>query len=305
MELRQLRTFEAVVKHGTVTEAAHALDLAPSSVSAHIRSLEETVGAALFSRTPHGMRTTAAGDRMVEWARRLLDQAEQAVSEVGGAARRLRLGALETIAAHCVPAVLRRLSARQSGLRVETRVTGDRGVLLDEVTEGTLTAALLLDSGRSLGELGFPVPTVPLASLDVGTVPLDLVAAPSHPLAGHPLAPDDLAGERLLVNVDQCSFRLVAEQLLGPEVERVAAGGVPVMRAWAEQGLGIALLPRFAVADQLEHRRLVRLGLTAPGLALRLVWAKEREGEPEVRELLYAAAGGSGEFGAGGSGAGG
>ncbi|WP_432069195.1 LysR family transcriptional regulator [Streptomyces sp. AA1529] len=294
MELRQLRTFEAVVKHGTVTEAAHALDLAPSSVSAHIRALEETMGVALFARTAHGMRTTAAGDRLVDWAARLLRQSEQAVGEVRGAVRPLRLGALETIAATCVPAVLRRFASRRPRLGVEVRVATGRGVLLDEVAAGSLTAALLLDRGESLGGLGFPLPAAPLSSLDVGAVPLDLVAAPGHPLAGRPLEAAGLAGERLLVNVAQCSFRMVADHLLGPEVERVEAGGVPVMRAWAEQGLGIALLPRFAVEDGLEQGRLVRLGLPAPDLALRLVWSTAEEALPEVRELLYAASGSRG-----------
>ncbi|MEU5643234.1 LysR family transcriptional regulator [Streptomyces milbemycinicus] len=289
MELRQLRTFEAVLKHGTVTEAANALDLAPSSVSAQIRELERAVGVALFHRTASGMRPTTAGERMATWARRLLDQAEQAVREVGGARPRLRLGALETIAATCVPDVLQRLARRHPGLAVDVRVATSRDLLLEEVLAGELTAALLLDLGSTLGGLGFPVPPAPLTSLDVDTVPLDLVATPGHRLAGHALRPADLAGEKLLVNVAQCSFRMAADHVLGPEVERLDAGGVAVMRAWAEQGLGIALLPRFAVADAVRAGRLVRLGLPTHDLRLRLVWSASAEEVPEVRELLYAA----------------
>ncbi|MEU5609458.1 LysR family transcriptional regulator [Streptomyces sparsogenes] len=290
VELRQLRTFEAVLRHGTVTEAANALGLAPSSVSARIRELEKAVGVALFDRTANGMRATPAGERMATWARRLLDQAEQAVREVGGGRPALRLGALETIAATCVPAVLERLARRHPGLAVDVRVAADRGLLLDEVLAGQLTAALLLDLGTALGGLGFPVPPEPLTCLDVDTVPLDLVAAPGHRLAGgRPLRPADLRGEKLLVNVAQCSFRMAADQLLGPEVERVDAGGVAVMRAWAEQGLGIALLPRFAVAEAVRAGRLARLGLPTRDLRLRLVWSAPAEAVPEVRELLYAA----------------
>ncbi|MGW7252932.1 LysR family transcriptional regulator [Streptomyces sp. NPDC054834] len=291
MELRQLRTFEAVLRHGTITEAAGALGLAPSSVSAQVRALEKSVGVPLFDRTASGMRATAAGDRMALWARRLLEQAERAAREVRGEPPLLRLGALETIAATCVPAVLRRLARRHPDVRVEVRVAAGRDRLLAEVLSGDLTAALLLDHGTTLGGLGFPVPPDPLATLDVDTVPLDLVAAPDHPLAGRPLTPDDLAGERLLVNADQCSFRLAADHLLGPGVPRVQAGGVAVMRAWAEQGLGIALLPHFAVADSLTAGRLTRLALPTLDLSLRLVWSKGAEGVGEVRELLYAASG--------------
>ncbi|WP_129841165.1 LysR family transcriptional regulator [Streptomyces sp. RFCAC02] len=291
MELSHLRTFRAVVRHRTVTRAAAELDLAPSSVSAHIRALETSLGVPLFDRTPQGMRPTPAGDRMTVWARRLLDDAERAAADVAGHRAAVRLGALETIAATCVPAVLARLADRRPGLAVEVRAATRRDELLAAVVAGDLAAALLLDTGDALGDLGFAAPAAPLAHLDVGTVPLALVAAPGHPLAARDtLAPADLAGERLLVNAAACSFRMAADHLIGTHATRVHAGGVPVMRAWAGQGLGIALLPRFAVDDALRAGTLVRLPLPAPDLALRLVWHGEHESAPATRDLLYAAA---------------
>jgi DNA-binding transcriptional LysR family regulator len=62
-----------------------------------------------------------------------------------------------------------------------------------------------------------------------------------------------------------------------------------VMTAWAEQGLGIALLPEFAVTDELAAGTLVRLPLDIPPLTLRLVWRPDRESLPGVRDILYAA----------------
>ncbi|MFD0688577.1 LysR family transcriptional regulator [Actinomadura fibrosa] len=290
MEFRQLRTFEAVVGHGTVTDAANALDLAPSSVSEQIRALERSVGVPLFDRSPHGMRLTAAGERMHGWAGRLLRQAEQARAEVAGERPVLRLGALETIAATHVPGVLARLAERRPGLRVEVRSDAARDQLLGAVAAGDLEAALLLDAGDGVGGLGFTPPPAPLDHLDLEPVPLALVAAPGHRLDGVPgLAPDDLRGEKLLVNVPACSFWLAGERLLGSAVERVRAGSVTVMSAWAERGLGIALVPEFSVRDRLDAGTLVRLALDAPGLSLRLVWRADREALPGLREMLYAA----------------
>jgi DNA-binding transcriptional LysR family regulator len=290
MELRQLRTFEAVVAHRTVTDAAIALGLAPSSVSEQVRTLEKSLGVALFDRGPKGMRLTSAGDRLRGWARRLLDQAEQARREVIAARPVLRLGALETIAVTHVPGVLARLALRRPDLHVEVRSDAARDQLLDAVAAGELEAALLLDIGDGLGELGFSPPPAPLEFVDLESVPLVLVAAPDHPLSRTPrIAREDLRGHKLLVNVPVCSFWLAAERLFGSDVERVRAGGVAVMRAWAERGLGIALLPQFAVNDQLTSGALVRLGLDAPDLKLRLVWRADRETVPGMREVLYAA----------------
>src|SRR5690349_8519250 len=155
VELRQLRTFEAVVRHRTVTDAAIALDLAPSSVSQQIRTLETALGVALFARGPKGMELTAAGRRLQTWARTLLTQADQAVREVRDERPVLRLGALETIAGTHVPQVLARFARRRPDIDVEVHADRARDGLLNGVADGQLEAALLLDVGDDIGGLGF------------------------------------------------------------------------------------------------------------------------------------------------------
>ncbi|MGR7002302.1 LysR family transcriptional regulator [Yinghuangia aomiensis] len=294
MELRQLRTFEAVVRHRTVTEAAAILDLAPSTVSEHIRALERSLGVAVFERTARGMRVTPAGEVLRGWARRLLEQADQARREVVGAGRALRLGALETIAASHAPGVLSRIAARDPGVAVEVRPSRSRDALMGDVAAGVLDAALVLDTGEALGDLGF-APLSALAFADVEPVPLVLAAAADHPLRGvDEVTLEDLRDERLLTNVPNCSFLLAADRVFGGALRRVRAEGVPVMRAWAEQGLGIALLPEFAVAQSLRAGTLTRLAFPVPPLQLRLIWRADGETRADVRELLYAVAAVSG-----------
>ncbi|WP_234434986.1 LysR family transcriptional regulator [Streptomyces pyridomyceticus] len=287
-----MRVFEAVVAHRTVTAAAVALGLAPSSVSEQIRALERGLGTELFDRPPRGMALTPAGERLLPWSRRLLDQAEQARREVVADRARLRLGALEAIAATHVPTVLARLTERRPDLEISLHTDTARDGLLGGVAAGALEAALILDTAGPLGELGFYLPPAPLDHVDLQDVPLALVAAPTHPLArATTLTREDLGGQRLLVNTPACSFHLAGERLLGHHVDRVRTGGVPVTRACAEQGLGLALLPDFAVHDQLAAGTLIRLPLTPPPppLHLRLVWRADRETVPGLREVLYAA----------------
>ncbi|GAA1937143.1 LysR family transcriptional regulator [Kitasatospora viridis] len=294
MELRQLRTFEAVVTHRTVTDAAVALGLAPSSVSEQVRALERDLDVTLFDRAPRGMTLTPAGQRLLPWARRLLDQAEQARREVREAHPELRLGALETIAASHAPAILARLAERRPELGVSLHTEGARDVLLGAVAAGELEAAMVLDTEGPLGELGFALPPARLEHLDLEDVPLALVAAPGHSLAALDSVPPELLhGERLLVNTPACSFHLAGQRLLGDSVRRVRTGGIAVTRACAAQGLGLALLPEFAVRDELAAGTLVRLPLAVaapPVLRLRLVWRPDRESVPGLRDVLYAAA---------------
>lgn len=291
MELRQLRIFDAVVGHRTVTDAAVSLEMAPSSVSAQIRSLEKSLGVTLFDRTPGGMRLTAAGEHLVGWAHRLLALAEQARQEVIGQNQVVRLGALESIAATEVPRVLNRLAERRPGVRVEMRPSMSRDELFTDVLSGRLDAALVLDTGTALGDLGFPPPQ--LAFLDVGAVPLALVASPRHWLAGRRAVHlADLSDQRLLINSPSCSFAMAADKVIGSGPERVYTGAVPVMRSWAEQGMGVCLLPEFAVSAALEAGSLVRLAFPVPDLSLRLAWRADREDHPDLRDVLYAASAG-------------
>jgi DNA-binding transcriptional LysR family regulator len=295
LELRQLRTFEAVVGAGSVTDAAVRLGLAPSSVSQTVRTLERALGVELFERRPRGMRVTTAGERLLVWSRRLLEQAEQARREVVDAGRErtaVRLGALESIAAAIVPGILERLAARRPDLDVEVTSQADRSALLASVAAGELDAAMVLDAGDSLGGLGFAPPRgADLEFLDLEPVPLMLVAAPGHRhAAADRLVPADLRGERLLVNVhSSCSFALAADRLFGHGVRRVHAGSVAVMRAWARRGVGLALLPSFAVADDVAAGALAELPLPTPTLHLRLTWPPSRAAHPPTRALLYAA----------------
>jgi DNA-binding transcriptional LysR family regulator len=295
MELRQLRVFAAVVEHHTVTAAALALGMAPSSISEQIRVLEASLGTALFDRGPKGMRPTAAGERLRPWAATLLEGAERARREVSGTQPELRLGALETIVATHVPAILGRLTERRPGLRVEVRPETARDRLLALVASGDLEAALLLDFGASLGDLGFAAPDAPLRFCDVETVPLSLISAPDHRLAGADrVTQADLRGEKVLTNSPACTFWLAGRRLLGSEVERVQVGGVHVIKAWIEQGMGISLVPDFAVTEELASGRLARLAFDTGDLRLRLVWHPGHEAVPGLKELLYAASVGTG-----------
>ncbi|MCO5993861.1 LysR family transcriptional regulator [Actinoallomurus rhizosphaericola] len=276
MEFRQLRTFLAVAAKGTVTDAAIAVDLAPSSVSEQVRALERSLGVSLFDRTPEGMRPTEAGRRMTTWARRLLDQADQARREVTGRPAVVRLGTLETLAATLVPDIIERLAARRPDLGVEVSPLNRRDVLAG-VEDGSLDAGLLLDSGPAVGGLGFDAPPR-LDFLDVEEVPLAYVTAPGA------------SRDRLLVTPPGCSFRMIADRVLGTDGERTELGSVTVIHGWARRGLGAALLPEFAVAEDLRSGALVGHPVVTPDIALRLVWRADRE--DSVRELLYAAAGG-------------
>src|SRR6516225_3620304 len=96
MEFRQLRYFLAVAEHLHFTEAAAHLGIAQPPLSQQILKLEREIGTPLFVRHPRRVELTEAGILLRESARRIIDDAQQALVEAQNAGRgetgRLSLG---------------------------------------------------------------------------------------------------------------------------------------------------------------------------------------------------------------------
>lgn len=76
----QARSFLAVAQARSFTRAAQRLGLRQSTVSQHVRKLEEAVGRTLLSRDTHSVALTQDGEAMLGFARALLDTQEQAAA---------------------------------------------------------------------------------------------------------------------------------------------------------------------------------------------------------------------------------
>src|SRR6201985_3457130 len=96
-----LQTFLAVAQTRSFTQAGERLGLRQSTVSQHVRKLEEQAGRRLFVRDTHSVTATADGEAMVEFARNILAANERAQRYFAGShvRGRLRFGASEDFVA--------------------------------------------------------------------------------------------------------------------------------------------------------------------------------------------------------------
>lgn len=116
-----LKAFVAVADHRSFTRAAAALHRTQSAISMQIQRLEARLDLALFDRAKARVELTAAGDRLLGYARRLLALNEEAVSRlreqrVEGA---VRLGMMDDYGTFVAPALLSRFAANHPLVRVE------------------------------------------------------------------------------------------------------------------------------------------------------------------------------------------
>jgi DNA-binding transcriptional LysR family regulator len=84
VDLRELRTFVAVVEEGRFSRAAQRLNLSQPAISHTISGLEKQCGVILLERTAAGVVTTAAGKRLLNEARAVLARFEEAVTAMSG-----------------------------------------------------------------------------------------------------------------------------------------------------------------------------------------------------------------------------
>lgn len=110
--LNALRAFEAAARLGGFAAAAEELGVTPGAVTAHVKALEESLGAALFARHPRGVRVTALGARVLPCFTEAFDSLGQAVQTLRGEA------APKTVHIATLPAIAQLwLSPRLPGLR--------------------------------------------------------------------------------------------------------------------------------------------------------------------------------------------
>ncbi|KOV66704.1 LysR family transcriptional regulator [Streptomyces sp. AS58] len=138
-----LRTFLAVAQTLSFTQAARRLGLRQSTVSQHVRRLEDAAGRQLFSRDTHSVELTEDGEAMLGFARRILEVHEQATAFFTGTRLRgrLRFGASEDFVLTRLPEILE--AFRHDHPEVDLELTVElSGTLHEQLAGGKLDLVL-------------------------------------------------------------------------------------------------------------------------------------------------------------------
>lgn len=263
-----LRLFEAAARSGSITRAAQELRLSQPAVSKQVGELERGLGVTLLERAPRGVRPTAAGAVLAEYARRLFglaEEAERALGEMQQLRRgRLRIGASTTIGVYLAPPLLAAFRRQHPELELEFLI-GNTDTVQKRLVERELDLGLTEGPGHWERELEGEV---------FRWDELIVIAAPGDGPAA------DLARAAWVMREPGSGTRAVVDAAL-------AARGLRVSPVWTFNnpeavkravmaGCGIAMVPRITVEAELAARTLRRL--RAPGLErrrpLRLQWRK-------------------------------
>lgn len=242
MELRDLRVLVAVIEEGGFTRAADRLHLVQSSVSDAVRRLEREFGLRLVDRDRRGVRPTPAGERLLVWAKVLLNSAGRASEELSEfrsfAGGTLRLGLLSTMVPVVLPRLLTEMHARFPHLEVR-------------VEEGLATTLVdrLVTCDLDLVVLFLPTPHKDgLTFVEVSPVPFSVIVPATHRVRRRAsVALAHLADERWVTFPPQNPGRLWLEDAciragFSPTVSAVVETYAQ-QRMFVEAGYGVAVVP--------------------------------------------------------------
>lgn len=267
---------------GSFAEAGRNLGYTASAVSQQMVLLERAVGAPLFERAARSARSTGLAVRLAERSRDALgalDSLEREVrAMVVGDEGNLRLASFATANARILPDVLGAVVAQRPQAEVQLD-EGEPDEVIDGVLDGVVDAAVVFE--YDLDPRQWPVE---LCVEELLAEPMRVALPDSHPLAGaseidlHELAENawictrhDTAGSRSLV-------RLAAASGFVPRII-FRSNDYSVVRDLVARGLGVAVLPGLAIAE--DHVHIARLSGWQPHRRVKALYRK-----PNTNPLL-------------------
>jgi len=146
LDTDQLRSFLAIIDTGSFTKAAERVHKTQSAVSMHIRGLEEKLGCALFVKQGRGAKLTAEGERLIDFARRMIQVEAGALAALSrkGLRGSARLGIPDDYAEAFLAEILKRFNQRHPLVEVCVVCEGSQE-LAAQIAAGALELALVTD----------------------------------------------------------------------------------------------------------------------------------------------------------------
>ncbi len=273
--LQQLRLFEAVARHGSITRAAEEVHLTQPSVSMQVRALEDKIGQPLTEQIGKALHLTRAGEAVAIASRDVLarmQELEQALRDLEGDVAGPLSVAVVSSAKYVVPQLLGAFKRRHP--RVEPRL---------QIANRETVLARLARNADDLCIMGQPpdeVSVIERPFLENVIVP---VARPDHPLAFETAIPlSRLAREPLIRRESGSGTRKAVQALFS--AQGIEAGAhlelddVEAIKQAVVAGLGVAFLSLHALRLELAAGEVAVLD--AEGFPLRRQWyAVHRKGK--------------------------
>jgi len=258
MELSQLRTFREVAEALSFTRASQKLNMTQSAVSHQIKALELELGEPLFIRAKRGVRLSDAGRLALEYAGRIIEEADALRERISGRDHeprgRVRAAAATQAFVHLFARLFESFMREHEGIELSFRTTVS--------TEQTVSD--ILDGASDVGFASLPVYSPALQVTELFEDELGVVVGPRHALARErEVDPKEMRRERFILFEQGASIRRATDAFfkrvdVSPELA-LESNDTYFIKLMVEHGLGVSVMPSWAVREEAAAGRLAWL----------------------------------------------
>jgi DNA-binding transcriptional LysR family regulator len=262
MDLHRLEIFCKLIELQSFTKSAEALLLSQPTVSEHIRTLEEMVGEKLVDRLGREILPTPAGQILYRYAHKMLHIREEAIQALaaykGDISGRLIIGASTIPGTYILPRIVGSFKASYPSCQLIVRIAST-GNIVDSLLKGDFEIGLVGSKWKDR-RLNFS---------EIFRDELVLVIYPEHPWSDRQeVAMEEIYGEPFILREKGSGTQMVVWQILeahGFDFAKMSVvaemASTEAVRQSVKARLGIAIISRYAVEDDLEHGSLVAVPL--------------------------------------------
>ena len=286
MEFRELKTFQVVASLLSFNNAANVLHLAQSTVSAQIRSLENSLGKELFFRTGKTISLTPAGVKLLAYAQKLINIEKEIQSVLGNldeASGNLTIKTPQSVSTYFFPDLLREFQIifPKVGFDIDWCTSHN---LVDLINSGTIDLAFLITD--RFEEKNLQTEGLTKIKLILAVNPQDEI------LKRKKVTIKDLNDKTLIYAKSECNYMKIMQNLLIQSDVKprkvISINSLESVKWILILGDGVAFLPEMVITDELNKGLIQKLNLLGTDFNAKLVmiWSKEKHISEPLRPFM-------------------
>jgi DNA-binding transcriptional LysR family regulator len=281
VNINKIAVFVSAAETLTFSETAKQLHLSQPTVSHHIRTLEQEMGAVLFTRSAHGLQLTEAGRLLLPWARRLLHDTHDMQAMMSSiqvdVVGELIIACSTTAGKYVLPQMAARFCQRFPGVRVRILACTPEAAALR-----------LLEGEAHLGVLSRELTDAGLESKQFFRDQITLIVPPDHRWASREMIdPGELLEEQIILREETSGTRrVVFSELAKFDISLndlstfMELGNAEAIVRTVAAGYGIGFVSTLASACPLERGNVVNLDVEGLDLTRTIYMARKVQASP-------------------------
>lgn len=261
MDIHHLRIFASVFKNRSFSKASQDQHLTQPTISNHIKSLEDELECKLFDRMGRTIIPTKEAEVLYLQSAEIIEKADALKDAIGElkkeATGKLIIGASTIPGVYLMPRIMTEFQKKYPAISFQILIS-DSGGIIDSISKHELLLGIV---GAKLGN--DQIKYMPFVEDE-----LIVVSAPLKTEQGS-MTLKELIALPMVLREEGSGTRKEAERFLESEGIpfkdiKIAGifGSTDAVKQAVKAGLGVSILSKFSVADELEHKLLEKINLT-------------------------------------------